>query len=143
MATDTERFWAKVRKTETCWVWTGAPNGDGYAYFYTHNKGFSAHRLSYEAVNGKIPDGLQIDHLCRNRMCVRPDHLEAVTQQENIKRGGVGWKNKRKTHCPKNHEYTPSNTYINPRGSRVCRTCNRNDVNARNERNRNAHAKSR
>lgn len=90
--TDAARFWRRVEKTETCWIWTGAPdNSLGYARFKVRDaKGerdaVMVHRWSYEEVNGPIPDGLEIDHLCRVRNCVRPSHLEAVTHTENMRR---------------------------------------------------------
>jgi hypothetical protein len=81
--------------------------------------------MAYEWLVGPIPDGFQIDHLCRVRNCVAPDHLEAVTQQENLRRGEAGANNKIKTHCPHGHEYTPENTLVNRSGSRVCVICKR------------------
>ena len=88
-----------------------------------------AHRLAYELVKGPISDGLQIDHLCRNRACINPDHLEAVTQRENILRGeGVAALNARKTHCPQGHAYDEENTLIltgRQAGARRCQICAR------------------
>ena len=118
------RFWSKVEKTDTCWLWTASKNHNGYGIFDINGKTQRAHRLSYELYKGKIPDGLQIDHLCRVRHCVNPDHLEAVTRKENILRGiCFSAINKRKTHCYKGHEFTKDNTYINPSGSRRCIIC--------------------
>lgn len=80
------RFWSYVDKTSTCWVWTGWHNGR-YPGFSIGRVKVYAHRFSYELANGSIPDGLTIDHLCRNKMCVNPAHLEAVTNQQNVLRG--------------------------------------------------------
>lgn len=125
-----ERFWRKVRKTKTCWLWTACQNGTGYGEM---NIGAGraeaglkalAHRMSYEMCIGKIPKGLTIDHLCRNTLCVRPSHLEAVTLRENILRGtGFAAVNSRKTHCSKGHSYTGENLFVNVRGDRGCRIC--------------------
>lgn len=125
----TNRFWNKVNKTETCWVWTAGKNADGYGYISESKNGvkrhFRAHRLAYEFSHGLIPVGLELDHLCRNRACVNPAHLEVVTSKINVLRGeGLAAKNKNKTHCPKGHEYTQENTYIIA-NKRVCKICNR------------------
>jgi len=83
-----------------------------------------AHRISYELLKGDIPEGLDLDHLCRNRGCVNPDHLEPVTRKENLLRGNtIPAKHARKTHCPQGHEYTKGNTFISKSGSRHCRKC--------------------
>ena len=128
-----DRFWNKVEKYDDgCWVWTAATNERGYGVVKIDGKVRKAHRISYEMRHGQIPKGLQIDHLCRNRSCVRPDHLEAVTQQENIRRGEAGALNNynaRKTHCPKGHAYTGENVQRNGSGRR-CRTC-RVEINRR------------
>jgi hypothetical protein len=104
-----ERFMSKVEKTQDgCWNWTGAVAPGGYGKFNVEKKKirkcFNAHRWSYEHFKGSIPNGLTLDHLCRNRRCVNPDHLEPVTIGENLLRGnGVSGVNARKTHCPKGH----------------------------------------
>lgn len=83
-----ERFWAKVQKTDTCWLWTGGISGAGrgYGYFFDGERVVRAHRWSYQQSIGAIPVGLVLDHLCHQTTCVRPEHLEAVTQAENVRR---------------------------------------------------------
>jgi len=120
-----ERFWIKVNKTETCWLWAAGINSLGYGKFQIGKKSCFAHRVSYELSIGPIPEGLSLDHLCRVRHCVNPAHLEPVTQRENIMRGnGIAAKEAAKTHCPKNHPYDEENTR-NYRGKRFCKACNR------------------
>lgn len=109
------RFWQKVEKTDTCWLWTGA-TCRGYGTVWDGDRTVKAHRASWEMANGPIPDGLQLDHLCCTRLCVRPDHLEPVTQRENIARGPWGemWRKRmEQTHCVNGHEFTPENTRWN------------------------------
>jgi hypothetical protein len=123
------RFWSKVNKTDGCWEWTAARNAYGYGtYWFNGKKGFLAHRASYLMFVGPIPDGLQLDHLCRNRGCVRPDHLEAVEPVTNSRRGMVATK----TECVRGHPFTVENTRTS-RGYRECVTCKqiRNDARPR------------
>lgn len=86
MRTTEERFWQKVNKTDSCWLFTGAHNGTGYCVIRANGKSTYVHRYSHELHKGQIPEGLQIDHLCRVRNCVNPAHLEAVTFEENMRR---------------------------------------------------------
>lgn len=140
MTTDLERFWSRVDKTDTCWIWTGLVSRDGYGYLRFDGRNRLAHRVSYVIARGPIPDGLTIDHLCYVKNCMNPAHLEAVTSAVNYARAvangrvaGNGEENRRKTHCPQNHPYDEANTHVNTRGSRVCRTCRR-EISARSRR---------
>ena len=115
-----------------CWLWTGALTDKGYARIRGASKPVKAHRLSYELARGPIPDGLELDHLCRVRCCVNPAHLEPVTHAENVRRSIAAIGNpgalagsavqRAKTHCPSGHEYNEANTY-RLLGSRFCRAC--------------------
>lgn len=106
-----------------CWNWMGGVNSCGYSQFYFKGENERGHRLSYEIFKGKIPDGLCLDHLCRNKRCVNPDHLEPVTRKENATRGISGRIESLRTECPKNHKYDDKNTYVTPTGKRDCREC--------------------
>ena len=120
----TERFWDRVRFTDSCWLWTSTIDTIGYGRFNLRGGYSYAHRWAYEFCVGKIPSHLQIDHLCRIRHCVNPGHLEAVTVGQNVLRGvGITAAQARQTHCKRGHEFNEENTYVKPQGGRVCRTC--------------------
>lgn len=120
-----ERFWSNVQFTNSCWLWTASKQRGGYAQFWLEGRLVYTHRWAYEFCVGPIPEGLTIDHLCRVRHCVNPDHLEVVTLRINTLRGvSPSAQNARKTHCPRGHSYDADNTYIAPASSgRHCYTC--------------------
>ena len=122
-----ELFWNKVLFTNDCWEWIGAKVSGGYGSFNIDKRSISAHRVAYQLQKGEIPNGMDLDHLCRNRICVNPHHLEPVTRSVNCRRGDTGritgMKERMKTHCPKGHEYNHDNTYLSPKGCRYCKTC--------------------
>lgn len=136
-----DRFWKFVEKTADCWNWTGSKSPSGYGKFWADDgRTVRPHRWTYEHAIGPIPEGLQIDHLCRNRGCVRPDHLEATTGKVNTGRGERALR----THCPKGHEYTPENTYVIkpnkslPHGGRACVACRKEHIDKYNAAQRQA-----
>lgn len=134
-----DRFLAKVEKTDFCWLWIACTSSAGYGQIRINGQLFYAHRISYELENGPISDGLELDHVCRTPACVNPypDHLEAVTHQENLLRGiGIAAKNARVTHCPQGHPYTGDNLYLAPGGGRKCKTCQREHLRAHRRRQR-------
>ncbi len=128
-----ERFSAMVspEPNSGCWLWLGCIDPNGYSCMRGEFGNRKAHQVAYELYKGPIPEALQLDHLCRVRTCVNPDHLEAVTQVENIRRGMGGSVNASKTHCPSGHPYNESNTFHRLVGvGRECRTCRRDYMRA-------------
>ena len=128
------RFWDKVSGDGSgCWVWTGSRVRGGYGNFRLDGKMQMAHRITFFASGGVAPRPLVLDHLCRNRLCVNPNHLEAVSNKENSRRGFMPPRcvaNLLVTHCPRGHEYTKENTYVY-KNRRHCRTCRREADRAR------------
>jgi hypothetical protein len=120
------RVAAKIEEAPSgCWVWTASRDACGYGRIRWDGQNKTAHRVVYELLRGPVDPALTLDHLCRNRGCVNPAHLEPVSLAENIMRGdGVGVRNAAKTHCKSGHEFTPENTYWK-RGKRACRECGR------------------
>lgn len=142
----TARFWASVEKTDTCWRWRQRLIPTGYGQFNINGEFLYAHRVAYELTGRVIPDGYVIDHLCRNRWCVNPDHLEAVTQRENCRRGRLGQHRgprgkygkhlpKGSLYCRRGHLRTAETVYLSPKGHADCRVCH-------NERKRLAYRKN-
>lgn len=118
------RFWPKVDKNgpNGCWLWVASKTSSGYGHFANQ----CAHRVAYELLVGPIPEGLEIDHLCRVRHCVNPEHMEPVTHRVNIdRRIGKHVKPRAlRSHCAQGHEWTPDNTYYAPNQTwRSCRKC--------------------
>lgn len=127
------RLLPRLRLTDSGCIETGmATGGHGYVAVYATNGGsVLAHRLVYRCLRAPIPHGKQIDHICRNRRCVNPDHLEVVDQAENKRRAAQA-----KTACPMGHPYDLANTYRSPRGERRCRECHRRESRERSARRR-------
>lgn len=128
--TDEQRFFDFVERTETCWLWRGYLNAPGYGQMKVGDRAMYAHRWAYEHFVGPIPEGLEIDHLCRVPACCNPAHLEAVTRRVNVLRStSFSAIHAAKTHCPANHPYDAENTRFarTPRGglTRRCRICTR------------------
>lgn len=124
---DRNKVLNKIKKTNGCWYWEGFINDERYGSITINKKNYQAHRLCYELFTGnKIPLDMCIDHICRNRSCVNPQHLEIVTNQENLRRGnGVAAINRRKTHCIRRHEFNSGNTayYFDKTRNTIRRTC--------------------
>ncbi|MFG3170558.1 HNH endonuclease signature motif containing protein [Streptomyces sp. NPDC048200] len=126
------RFWSNVERTGPtpahrpdlgpCWIWKLRKTKAGYGLLTWHGVGNEyAHRAAYQFTSGAIGEGLEIDHLCRNRACANPQHLEAVTHLENVRRAEPA----QRTHCQRGHEYSPENTHRDPNkpGKRICKAC--------------------
>jgi hypothetical protein len=125
---DEARFWSYVEKTEDCWLWRGSKSNLGYGHIQIGGAAgrlVSVHRLAYEWLVGPIPEGLELDHLCRIRNCVNPAHLEPVTRGENIRRSSLQEAAKAATRCVAGHPFDEVNTLIRPNGTRRCRECAR------------------
>lgn len=119
-----ERFWTKVRKTSGCWLWTAGKRGGGYGSFYLDGRNRAAHRVSYEWANGPIPADLVVDHVCRTPACVRPDHLRAVTQRDNLLNGPtIIAAELARDECRQGHALMGDNLLITKQGWRECLTC--------------------
>jgi hypothetical protein len=129
------RFWSKVvvpDQQSLCWNWASTLTSTGYgrASIGTGKREYRAHRIAYELLVGPIPDGHHIDHLCRNRRCVNPAHMQPVAPRVNVLRGvGITAQNAAKTHCKRGHEFTVANTCVS-NGQRICRTCKREAMRA-------------
>lgn len=138
-----DRIWEQINKKgpmptrrdlqEPCWSWGGKPSSNGYGRITVKippggRLALYAHRVTYEMVVGPIPDGTELDHLCRNRMCVNPAHLEPVTHAENLRRGS-GRGGTLRTACPQGHRYDKFSLFTSD-GHRYCGECNRLRVNA-------------
>ena len=123
-----DRFLDKIAFCHSgCWEWVGSIGSNGYGNFRDEDsKMVSVHRFSYEFFNGRtIPAGMTVDHICGNRSCVNPDHLEVVTSRENTMRGNtLATINSKATHCPQGHPYSEENTCYS-QGRRKCRACHR------------------
>lgn len=126
-----ERFWEKVDKNGAngCWLWVASLNNDGYGQFWGKDRMRKAHRVSYELVRGEIPKGLELDHLCKIRHCINPDHLEPVTYRENQSRSSqtILAIHRARDFCPQGHPLEGDNLTMDhlKRGWRNCLTCNR------------------
>jgi hypothetical protein len=126
-----ERFWSKVDKSPghgpwgDCWIWTAFVHPKGYGKFRVGRLIRRAHVVAYELLVGPVPEGKELDHRCRMKNCVRPDHLEPVTHQVNMQRHAETIEA-----CPQGHRYTIENTWIDGRGRRNCKTCKRERLRA-------------
>jgi|SRR5690606_18642277 len=129
MKTLEQRFWPKVDTRGICWEWTAARGGfrNGYGVIGRQDGGSRyAHRVAWELLVGPIPEELTIDHLCRNTLCVNPDHMEIVPRGVNTLRAyNFSGINSRKTHCKRGHAFDSDNTHLTPTGRRNCRACDR------------------
>lgn len=125
---DSARFWSKVDKSGDCWIWTAARNAKGYGQIRIGGRTgrmHASHRISLVLAGTELMPDLEVDHLCSNRCCVNPAHLEQVSHAENVARGCSGARFRERDACSRGHSYNEETTYIDKRGSRVCRVCMR------------------
>lgn len=125
------RFWQKVDASAPCWVWTASTKGNGYGQVKHPDRKspMFAHRVAYEMLTGESLEGVTIDHLCKNTLCVNPDHLQPVSMATNVLRSSSPpARNAIKTHCPRGHELSDGNL-VKDRGRR-CKTCHRDKMRA-------------
>lgn len=138
MATLIDRVNRKIDKTDTCWIWKGNKDPNSYGIIWINGTRKRVHRVTYELVKGKIPEGLEIDHLCCNPSCVNPDHLEAVTHKENMRR----WRGNEPGHCIRGHPLSGDNleTYMGKWGKlkNGCKRCHSEMARLRYQRNKKA-----
>jgi hypothetical protein len=138
--TEEDRFWPKVDTSagpDECWPWAATRRPDGYGLFRFDGRMGRAHRFSHLRFIGPIPDGYEVDHLCKNPPCVNPAHLEAVPPiVNNYRSDSWAGRHQRATHCPQGHPFDDANTYRPPSGGRQCRTCRRHHRRAAEARSR-------
>lgn len=140
-------FWSKVSKTDRCWVWRGFLSEGGYGYFSFRAKSYLVHRFSWELANGvAVPSGQQVCHVCDNPKCVRPDHLQLGTARDNqadrrrkettrLRDADKAYFRRVKDdECWRGHPLDEKNTYVDRKGTKICRTCKR--LNQRNFKSR-------
>jgi hypothetical protein len=128
VADEAPLFFERRLSLSDCIEWNGARSKAGYGQKRVNGRLEYIHRIAARERFGEIPAGMQVDHLCRNRACYNPDHLEIVTRQENVRRGEAGQHKKallQRNHCGRGHELTPDNVYITSSGARECRSCKR------------------
>lgn len=119
-------FWSRVSKTESCWNWLAGKFHNGYGYFWTDGKLIRAHRLSYELVNGSLPEDRELHHTCENKGCVNPNHLIVISKEAHAALSDKAAENRHKTHCPKGHPLSGDNLVqyeLKKFGHRVCKKC--------------------
>lgn len=116
-------WWSKVDRggADHCWPWLQSCGSHGYGQTWDGRTVRDAHRVAWTLTHGPIPDGLTVDHSCRNRRCCNPDHMRLMTNVSNARNNGMATR----THCPQGHRYDIANTYITDLGHRRCRACQR------------------